>query len=176
MIVRAALTGLGKAWFDDLVLMATENKKSSQPQPQSPAGQESSGTSAEKPGKQISGRIVETVPVTKDCMILAYIPKWGFGNIDNLCVANNDGGVRVLAGWPAEALKKNGVSNYRYLLAFYSRKTTSKPGPGRVGVLKLRKIGRSVLPGTINRLLPPNPRPRLSLLLVKDGKSSISLC
>ena len=44
--------------------------------------------------------IVGTVPVTKDCMILAYLPEQNIGHVDNLGLANNDGGVRVLIDWP----------------------------------------------------------------------------
>ena len=34
-------------------------------------------------------------------MVLAYLPDWNFGNVDNLGIGNNDGGVRTLIDWPA---------------------------------------------------------------------------
>jgi RNA polymerase sigma-70 factor (ECF subfamily) len=45
-------------------------------------------------------RIVRTEQIVKDCMILAYLPDWNHGNVDNLAVANNGGGVRTLIGIP----------------------------------------------------------------------------
>ena len=47
------------------------------------------------------GPIVRAIPVSKDCMVLAYLPDWNFGNVDNIGIGNNDGGVRTLIDWPA---------------------------------------------------------------------------
>ena len=44
--------------------------------------------------RMIDGQIVEVSPITKDCMVLSYLPDWAHGNVDNIGVANNDGGVR----------------------------------------------------------------------------------
>ena len=52
------------------------------------------------------GPIVRTIPVSKDCMVLSYLPDWNFGNVDNIGVGNNDGGVRTLIDWPAIPLTK----------------------------------------------------------------------
>ena len=45
--------------------------------------------------------IVRAVPVSKDSMILAYLPNQNVGHVDNLGLANNGGGVRALFDWPA---------------------------------------------------------------------------
>ena len=55
--------------------------------------------------KRAHGPIVRAVPISKDCMILAYLPNQNVGHVDNFGLANNGGGVRVLVDWssiPAE--------------------------------------------------------------------------
>jgi hypothetical protein len=87
--------------------------------------------------KLAPGRIVDMRPVTKDCMVLAYLPDWNHGDVDNVAVANNDGGVRALFAWrqvPAVLLEPQGRRVY---LAVYSRKTTSGPTGGEIAVQAL---------------------------------------
>lgn len=57
-------------------------------------------------------------------MVLSYLPDWSHGNVDNIAVANNDGGVRTLVNW-RELNPDIMSSNVRIYLAFYSRKTRS---------------------------------------------------
>jgi hypothetical protein len=115
LTVRAALTGKGEAYFDDLVLEVVEGTR--------PGNGELE--------KQVKGKIVETLPITKDCMTLAYLPTWGHGNVDNIAVANNDGGVRTLLAWKEPSPKEISQSNLQFLLAMYVReaKVSGKPVP-----------------------------------------------
>jgi RNA polymerase sigma factor (sigma-70 family) len=80
----------------------------------------------------LGGRIVRSAEVTKDCMILSYLPDWAFGNVDNIAIAGNDGGVRTLVDWPDVPSAEAKSADLRFYLAFYSRKTTAKPKPGSV--------------------------------------------
>jgi hypothetical protein len=87
--------------------------------------------------KLAPGRVVDVRPVTKDCMVLAYLPEWDHGDVDNVAVANNDGGVRALFAFrpvPADLLQPQGRQVY---LAVYSRKTTSGGGGGEIAVQPL---------------------------------------
>jgi hypothetical protein len=80
--------------------------------------------------KEVKGRIVQVKPVEKDCMVLSYIPDWDHGEVDNIGLANNDGGVRTLLDWPKIPAADATKSDRKFLLATYSRKTNSKPSPG----------------------------------------------
>jgi len=113
LVVRAALTGKGEAYFDDLALQII-------------------GDSPHGDGElkaQVKGRIVETLPVTRDCMILAYIPQWNHGNVDNIAVANNDGGVRTLLAWQEPTPQQLSRPNLRFLLAMYVRDSHTPDKP-----------------------------------------------
>ncbi|MEN6625428.1 MAG: permease prefix domain 1-containing protein [Candidatus Sumerlaeia bacterium] len=68
-------------------------------------------------------KLQRILPVDKDAMILKYLPDWNHGDVDNICIANNDGGVRTLLSWPDVPLEEL-KPGYKYLLAMYSRKTT----------------------------------------------------
>jgi len=72
----------------------------------------------------LSGRIVTSVPIDKDCMVLAYMPEWAHGNVDNIAVANNDGGVRLYLDWPPVEPRLTDHSDRRFVLALHSRRTT----------------------------------------------------
>ena len=87
--------------------------------------------------KLAPGPIVRTMPVSKDCMILSYLPDWNFGNVDNIGIGNNDGGVRTLLDWPAIASDEARSSERRFLIALYSRKTISHPLASAVNVHEL---------------------------------------
>lgn len=97
------------------------------------------GVSDEALAEKVPGRIVRTVPVTKDCMVLAYIPEWSHGDIDNIGVANNDGGVRTLLAWGPVPKDAVGSENRRAYLAVYSRKTTAAPEAGKIQIRSLEK-------------------------------------
>ncbi len=73
------------------------------------------------------GPIVRIIPVSKDCMVLAYLPNWNFGNVDNIGIGNNDGGVRTLIDWPVISLDEAASPDREFLIALYSRKTISHP-------------------------------------------------
>lgn len=116
--VRAALSGLGKVWFDDLSVVIIDS-----PTKVSNDGQWESVANAQL----TKGKIVRTLALTKDCMILKYLPRWAHGNVDNIAVANNDGGVRSLLAWPQISQEDTSDPNRRFIIAMYSRQTTFKP-------------------------------------------------
>ncbi len=80
----------------------------------------------------VVGTIVRTSPVNRDCMILAYLPDQNVGHVDNFAMGNNGGGVRMLIGWTP--LPEDDVTSpeNRFVLALYSRKTTSHPPAGKI--------------------------------------------
>jgi hypothetical protein len=102
--VRAVLTGLGKAWFDDISLAVVDTP-----------------TEVSNDNKE-SEHIIDQ-----------------HGNVDNIAIANNDGGVRTLLAWPQ--IKPDNVNdpNCTFLIALYSRKTTSKPPAGIVEAYEILK-------------------------------------
>ena len=83
------------------------------------------------------GRIVRAASLDRDAMILAYLPDWAHGDVDNLAIANNDGGVRTIVAWPPVPPEEAGAPDRRFLLALYSRKTTSKGPAGSVLAFEL---------------------------------------
>ncbi len=83
------------------------------------------------------GPIVRVVPVSKDCMILAYLPDQNLGHVDNLALANNDGGVRTLIDWPDIPPDEAAAADRQFLVALYSRKTTSQPTAGPIQVAEI---------------------------------------
>jgi RNA polymerase sigma factor (sigma-70 family) len=87
--------------------------------------------------KLVDGRIVKSVPIAKDCMVLAYLPAWNHGNVDNIAVANNGGGVRTLLEWPDIDPAEVAHDNRQFLLALYSRETTSKAPFGPLLVFEI---------------------------------------
>ena len=82
--------------------------------------------------KRAPGPIVRAVPVTKDCMILSYMPGWDFGNVDNFGIGNADGGNRTLIEWAEIPDKDVTDPDRRFLLAIYSRKTIANPPAGPI--------------------------------------------
>ncbi len=87
--------------------------------------------------KLAPGPIVRAIPMSKDCMVLAYLPDWNFGNVDNIGIGNNDGGVRTLLDWPAIPVDKAASPERRYLIALYSRKTISHPPASAIDVFEI---------------------------------------
>jgi hypothetical protein len=82
--------------------------------------------------KQAPGSIVRAVPVSKDCMVLSYLPNWDFGHVDNIGVGNPNGGNRTLIDWPEIPVKEASDSDRRFLLAIYSRQTIFNPPAGSI--------------------------------------------
>jgi hypothetical protein len=158
IMVRAALTGEGKAWFDELTVTIVESVDAdarrgdaSLKKPHSVSGTQGKVEDTRQrvavqldPGAIVQpaedltevapGQILKEIPIVKDCMILSYLPLWKHGNVDNLAVADNDGGVRTLLDWdsnlPDDALEKN----RKFFVALYSRKTTVQPTSDSVKV------------------------------------------
>ena len=82
--------------------------------------------------KLVPGRIDRSAVVTKDCMVLSYLPTWNHGNVDNLGLGNNDGGVRTLLDWPMATAQEASSPESKYFVALYSRKTVSTTPPGSI--------------------------------------------
>jgi hypothetical protein len=82
--------------------------------------------------KVAPGPIVRTIPVSKDCMVLAYVPDRNSGNIDNIGIGNNDGGVRTLLDWPAISPDEVSALERKFVIAIYSRKTISHPPTSKI--------------------------------------------
>jgi hypothetical protein len=87
--------------------------------------------------KLVSGKITRKATLSADQMILAYLPDWAFGRVDNIGVANNDAGVRVLLNWPAISDAELARRELKFYLALYSRKTTSNAPPGKLLALEI---------------------------------------
>ena len=87
--------------------------------------------------KLAPGRIVWATPVSKDCMILAYLPDWNHGNVDNIGIGNNGGGVRTLINWPVIPPDEAASSERQFLIALYSRKTISHPPAGKIHAFEI---------------------------------------
>jgi RNA polymerase sigma factor (sigma-70 family) len=81
--------------------------------------------------KRVPGRVVKALDVTKDSMVLAYLPDWNFGNVDNIGVEGHDGGVRTYIKWADVPPQEADAPGRRFLLAIYARKTVDdgRPGP-----------------------------------------------
>jgi RNA polymerase sigma factor (sigma-70 family) len=86
----------------------------------------------------VDGQILKRLPVEKDCMVLSYIPGWDHGDVDNLAVADNDGGVRTLVRWGKVAAGDAVSPDRRFLLVVYARRTTegTRPGPVQAFVIE----------------------------------------
>ncbi len=89
--------------------------------------------------KLVPGRVVRDAPLTKDNMVLAHIPDWAFGHVDNIGIANSDGGVRTLLDWPAVPPDEANAPDRRFYLALYARQTTTK---GKAGPIVASEVAR----------------------------------
>jgi RNA polymerase sigma factor (sigma-70 family) len=87
--------------------------------------------------KLAPGPIIRTIPVSKDCMVLSYLPDWNFGNVDNIGIGNNDGGVRTLIDWPGISPDEAAAPARQFLIALYSRKTISHPPASVICVFEI---------------------------------------
>jgi hypothetical protein len=83
------------------------------------------------------GPIDRAVPLAKDCLILAYLPNQNLGGVDNFALANNDGGCRSLIAWPDIPQDEAAAPERRFLIALYSRKTTSNFPAGPIHAFEL---------------------------------------
>jgi hypothetical protein len=122
IIVRAALTGKGRVWFDDMRLEVIGPKVVGDP-----------GLA-----EAVSGRILKKLPLKKDAMVLAYMPDWRHGNVDNIGVNDNDGGVRTLIELPQPPTRLAGP-NRKYLLAMYARETLGDAASNAIEMQLIRE-------------------------------------
>jgi hypothetical protein len=140
IIVRAALLGTGMVFFDELEVTSerTNGPENQTADADANASDADSGKASEtdlaEVVKNMHGKLVQRVPVSKDCMVLAYMKEWNHGEVDNIGVANNDGGVRTLLAWKALPAKAIEGPNRRVLLAIYSRKTDAKPEASEIEI------------------------------------------
>ena len=146
MMVRAALSGLGKAWFDDVAVTQIEGAAEADTGGAPPAGATAAQPAAAGPVSPatldkalvaaVTGEIAEALPVDRDQMVLSYMPEWAFGRVDNIAIANNQGGVRTLFAWPKPSAPAAG---HRFLLACYARKATAPADqtPSKIGAYEL---------------------------------------
>ncbi|HET6881796.1 MAG TPA: DNRLRE domain-containing protein [Pirellulales bacterium] len=161
MIVRAALMGTGAAYFDDLSLEVAPRPAADAAEAKADdhtvrdayavGGAKADGLAAgdrravaalntdlvSQVRSALNGRLVRSVPVIKDCMVLAYMPTWNHGNVDNIAVANNNGGVRTLMAWPKLSAEEIAPPSRRFFLALYCRKTTLRGTPGPIGAYEV---------------------------------------
>ncbi len=82
--------------------------------------------------KRVPGPIVRAVPVSKDCMVLSYMPGWNFGKVDNIGIGNLDGGNRTLIDWPEIPAGEATDPERQFLLAIFARQTVSNPPAGPI--------------------------------------------
>jgi RNA polymerase sigma factor (sigma-70 family) len=101
------------------------------------SGDEQRATVDAELAKLVSDRIIRAVPVSKDCMILSYMPTWDHGEVDNIGLGNNDGGNRALLEWPDLPATEAGAADYQFLIALYSRKTIHHPRPGSIQAFEI---------------------------------------
>lgn len=122
MIVRAVLTGKGIAYFDDVSLESVGPAATAISSPYDP---------------KTDHLILRRLPVTKDCMVLAYLHGWDRGDVDNLAVSNFNGGVRTLLAWEMPSHEEIDDLRLRYLLAIYCRKSTLRAESARLEIHRL---------------------------------------
>jgi RNA polymerase sigma factor (sigma-70 family) len=84
----------------------------------------------------VGGEVIRSAPLAKDCMVLSYLPDWSHGDVDNIGIANNDGGVRTLLKWP-EIKDGEATDDRRFVLALFSRKTTAGGSAGSILAFEL---------------------------------------
>lgn len=141
LIVRAALGGTGTAYFDDVSLEVVERSATAaapaKPDVQNPYSVPDKTDLAGQVRDVLKGRLVRSVSISKDCMVLAYMSTWNHGNVDNIAVANNNGGVRTLVAWPKPSADEIAPPQRRFFLALYCRKATLHGTPGPIGVYEV---------------------------------------
>jgi hypothetical protein len=149
VIVRAALTGSGKAWFDDIHLVVDDDAKAkAAPATLAPpaaadvvtkeADQAVPRVTEEAVRKELSvrakGRIVRVQPLDKDATIISYLPDWNHNHVDHFGVSDGGsagesptgrGGVRALLEWPSPSAQSIDKTGRRFLLALYARRVTA---------------------------------------------------
>jgi RNA polymerase sigma-70 factor (ECF subfamily) len=87
--------------------------------------------------KRAPGPILRSLPISKDCTIIAYLPNQNLGHVDNFAVYNYGGGVRALLEWPEIPLEEAAAPGRRFLVALYARRTTSHPPTGQIHAFEI---------------------------------------
>jgi RNA polymerase sigma factor (sigma-70 family) len=80
--------------------------------------------------KRVPGPIVRAVPISKDLMILSYMPEWNHGELDNIGIGNS--GCRTLMQWPRIPNDEANAPDRRFLIAIYARQIASNPPAGPI--------------------------------------------
>ena len=101
------------------------------------------------------GSIIQAIPVSQDCMTLSYMPDWNFGNVDNVGIQNS--GARVLIDWPALAPAEVTSRDRQFLIAIYSRKTTSYPPTGPIHAFEILEGWREMTSWKTQPRYDPEP-------------------
>ncbi len=147
VIVRAALTGSGKAWFDDIHLVVDDDAKPAPAASAPPAAENVVMKEADQAvplvteeavRKELSargkGRIVRSQPLVKDATIIGYLPDWNHNHVDHFGVSDGGsagenpasrGGVRALLEWPSPSEEEIDKPGRRFLLALHARRVTA---------------------------------------------------
>jgi RNA polymerase sigma factor (sigma-70 family) len=108
--------------------------------------------------KLATGTIVRTVSVSKDSMVLSYIPAWDHGNVDNIGFGNGDGGNRMLIDWsPAINSDEAVLPDHRFVVAVYSRETVSNPPAGPIHAFEITKDWKERVSWTNRPSYDPEP-------------------
>lgn len=107
--------------------------------------------------KLAAGSVVRAAPISKDCMILAYLPEWAHGDVDNIGLGNNDGGNRALLEWPAVPAKQAALEDHRFMIALYSRETISHPPAGPIHAFEIKDEWRERTAWTNRPSYEPDP-------------------
>ena len=138
MVVRAALTGLGKAWFDDVLVSEVAAGGANVKQPVPLAAPVKPASLDKALLEKVGGEVVEVQSISQDQMIVSYLPEWAHGRVDNIGVETNDmGGARTLFAWPKPKAKPEG---HRFVLACYARERSAPAGdakPGKIGAYEV---------------------------------------
>ena len=84
------------------------------------------------PGEAAPGPIVRAVPVSKDWMVLSYMPDWNFGNVNNIGIGNRRRQPHADRVAPRSPPRRPTDPDRRFLLAIYARQTVSNPPAGPI--------------------------------------------
>jgi RNA polymerase sigma factor (sigma-70 family) len=101
------------------------------------------------------GSIIQAIPVSQDCMTMTYMPDWNFGNVDNLGLQNS--GARVSIDWPAIPPDQDASTERQFLIAIYSRKTTSYPPTGPIHAFEILEGWREMTSWRTQPRYDPEP-------------------
>jgi hypothetical protein len=152
VVVRAALTGAGKAWFDEIHLFIDDTAEAASGlSPPSGDRAVSAGETGrdtrrlaeevarEDLGKLVKGRIVGASPLVKDATIIGYLPDWAHNHVDWFAICDGtisrdssipSGGVRALLEWALPSEQDLAKPGRRFVLALFARQVpTAAMGP-----------------------------------------------